>query len=469
MKSTLFFLVAVFAFSMAPCKSYANGDALKNENQTDCWEPDTVYFYHTNTSITNSRFISKYNSQGLLTININQLQGIDSWENASLVTYTYDSNNNLLIKLAQKWENDSWVNVAQTIYTYDSNNNKLTELQQNWLNESWEDSSSYTNTYDSNNNLLTKSFQRWANNSLSSSLITYYTYNSNNILQSELRQSLDSNVWKDLSLITYTYDSNNNLLTYLYQIWDSDSNSWVNSELYTCTYDLNGNLLTKQDKMWGYYSLMEFLVTYTYDSNNNLLTALTQNLGDDNSWENSSLNTYTYDSNNNLLTKLAQKWENDLWENSNQYQWIYDENGNGLSAESWIWVNGSWQSSDNSIYSFVTLMLYYNNMQSVFDGYCDKMTASYMKVGGSYTGTKDATTAPHVQIYSSGKTIHVNNLTGKSGMITVYGIDGVKVAEQAMAGQTTTLEMPVNGIYLVSVKAGNEKAVTAKLMLYFPR
>jgi len=89
--------------------------------------------------------------------------------------------------------------------------------------------------------------------------------------------------------------------------------------------------------------------------------------------------------------------------------------------------------------------------------------------GKIITGIEDLKPALPVQIYSSGKTIHVNNLTGKNVVITVYGIDGVKIVEHATAGQTTTLEMPVSGIYLVSVKAGNEKPVTAKLMLHSSR
>lgn len=106
-----------------------------------------------------------------------------------------------------------------------------------------------------------------------------------------------------------------------------------------------------------------------------------------------------------------------------------------------------------------------NNMQSVFEELeCDKITASYKKVG-VYTGTEDIKTASPVEIYSAGKTIRVNNQTGKNGVITIYRIDGVKVAEQTMAGQTTTLEIPVSGFYLVSVKAGNEKSVTTKVIV----
>jgi len=81
------------------------------------------------------------------------------------------------------------------------------------------------------------------------------------------------------------------------------------------------------------------------------------------------------------------------------------------------------------------------------------------------TGIEDVKTALPIQIYSVRKTIHVNNQTGKKGMVTVYRIDGVKVAEQTVSGQTTTLEMSVSGSYLVSVKVGNEKPVIEKLFV----
>jgi hypothetical protein len=81
------------------------------------------------------------------------------------------------------------------------------------------------------------------------------------------------------------------------------------------------------------------------------------------------------------------------------------------------------------------------------------------------TGINDVKTAQPIQIYSAGKTIYVDNPIGKEAVITVYGIGGVKIAEQKMMSQTTTVEMPVSGFYLVSVKAENEKPVTAKLIV----
>ena len=101
-------------------------------------------------------------------------------------------------------------------------------------------------------------------------------------------------------------------------------------------------------------------------------------------------------------------------------------------------------------------------MQSSYGGTCDKMTASYKKFD-SNAGVEGVKTVSPIEIYSAGRTIYVNNPTGKTGEISVYGIDGVKVAEQAMVNQTTTMELPVSGFYIVSARAGNEEPVTAKL------
>jgi len=47
----------------------------------------------------------------------------------------------------------------------------------------------------------------------------------------------------------------------------------------------------------------------------------------------------------------------------------------------------------------------------------------------------------------------------------VYGINGVKVAERTMAGETTAIEMPAAGFYIVSVQAGNEKPLRVKVVV----
>ena len=85
--------------------------------------------------------------------------------------------------------------------------------------------------------------------------------------------------------------------------------------------------------------------------------------------------------------------------------------------------------------------------------------------GKIITSINEVKTESPIQIYSEGKTIHINNQTGKNGVVSVYRIDGVKVAEQTITSQTTTLEIPISGFYLVSVRAGNENPVIEKVIV----
>ena len=378
----------------------------KAKSGQNWWMPDTINMFPARYTISpNSRDIFKYNSHGLLAERISQTHQRDnSWENEYLCTYTYDSNNNLQTILRQRWVNNSWVYYRTYTYIYDSNNNVLNDGRS-------------TYTYDSNNNVLTK---EWNN-----------------------------------SIETYTYDSNNNMLTSRWQI--RIDNSLFNYRLQTYTYDSNNNVSTLLHLLYG---TIASLYTYTYNSNNNIQTELWQ-AWENNSWRSYLLSTYTYDSNNNLITILTQECYN----NSNprmKRQWVYDENDNCISLEIWDWRDGNWQQINRNCVNY----LYYNNMQSVFEWEeCYKMTASYKKVSSGDTGIEDIKTELPVQIYSAGKIIHVNNPAGINAVVTVYGIDGVKVAEQTIVSQTTTIEMPVSGLYLVSVKAGNEKPVAAKLIV----
>jgi hypothetical protein len=433
----------------------------------DRWEPDTVYcFAYVGENVEwTSRFIFEYKKlfQGLLTVGVRQDQINDSWVNGMQLTCTYDSNYNVLTENVKKWENDSWINFELYASTYDSNNNFLSKIKQNWINDIWVNSLSYTCAYDSNNNLLTEIHQNWINNSWENYNLTTRTYDSNNNVLSFTRQFIEDNLWKNVfNQYIYTYDLNNNLLTKLSQYLSNGM--WKSTYLSTYTYDLNNKMQTHLYQTWQTLAdswedtLFE---TYVFDSNDNLLTLLTTYNFDGHS----VLLTCTYDSNNNLLTELHQYWENDSWVNGKLIRMIYDENGNGISTESLQWINESWQPTNNFIMSFSIIWLYYNNMQNALGmRYCDKMIASYVKISGD-TGIEEIKTALPIQIHSAGKTIHINNQTGKNAVITVYRIDGVKVAEQTMASQTMTLEMPAGGFYLVSVKAGDEKPVTAKVII----
>ena len=408
MKQIIILSIALLAGFLTAEAQDINSLHRKQAQQQDWWEPDTVQCFN-DMGIFRYIYEYHYNSKELLAVCIEQLHG----ENYTQTTYTYDSHHILLSKLIQEWDDNSWVNSKLYTYTYDySNNNLLTGLYQNWVSNSWVNVSLDTYTYDPNNNLLTGLYQSWHNN-----------------------------LWVDIYLNSYTYDSDNKKQTRLYQNWENIPG--LDSTRFTYTYDFNNNMQTELWQEWK-----------------------------NNSWENYALSTYTYDSNNNLLTDTEQgwNWNTNSWVNSTQYRMTYDENDNGISIEWWIWKEDSWQPSHYGAgLSYGNLYLYYNNMQNIFEDRAgmggDKMTASYVKVSGNNTGVKDVKSALPVQIYSAGKTIYVSNRTGKAAVATVYGIDGVKVAEQTMLSQAATLEMPVSGFYLVSVRAGNEKPVTAKVRI----
>ena len=347
----------------------------------------------------------------------------NNWVQVLSYTYTYDSNNNLITKIERLRDKS----INSFTYTYDFNNNILSEQHQRWVNDSWVDGYyhfQYSYTYDSNNNILTKT---------NGDLYTY-TYDFNNNMLTELQQKKVNNSYENSFQKTFTYDSNNNLLTLLSQTWND--NLWVNYKQFV----------------------------YTYDSDDNIQTLLYQ-IWENSSWKNYSQFLYTHDSNNNLITELHQSYSNNSWVYSIQYRRTYDENGNGISAECLKWEDERWQPTSNGS-AQIGVWLYYNNMQNIVEEVGgDKMTASYKKVSGTDTGIKDVKTESPIQIFSAGKTIHINNQTGKNGVVTVYRIDGVKVVEQTMLSQTTTFEMPVSGFYLVSVRTGDEKPVVEKVVV----
>ena len=333
--------------------------------------------------------------------------GIETYVDRTIFQYEHSPQGLIVEETFQFGAYGSWGTYVIDTYTYDLNNNLLTLLRQS---ASRKNVQLYTYTYDSNYNLITEANYMWINDSW---VDGYKTGNN-----------------------TYTYDSNNKILTRLLN----------GSILITYIYDSNNNLIND-----GQY-------TYTYDSNNSLIT---KQLG------NNELYTYTYDSKNNLLTETHQRRINDSWVNEKQYIMSYDDNNNGILVESLIWIDGLWVPTHNyGLNNYATSVIYYNNMNNNCYGWsgCDKMTASYVKISDN-TGKEEIKTESPIQIFSSGKTIHINNQTGKNAEIGVYRIDGVKVAEQTMVGQITTIEIPVSGFYLVSVRAGNEKPVMEKIII----
>ena len=434
-----------------------------SDSGQDWWEPDTINrFSVTDTLTPYLRDIFRYNSHGLLAEKTQQYPINNSLRNTSLYTYTYDSNNNVLTLLLQEGENNE--NYRLYTYTDDSIKNLQTTLVQRWENNSWVNSRLYTYIYDSNKNLQTTLEQIWGNN----------------------------NSWVNDQLYTYIYDSNKNLLSQLYQYWGS--NSWVNSVTYTCyyTYDSNNNLLSKesnvfletytydsnnniltysqqirQNNSWENYQLH----TYTYDSNNNVSTLLRQFYWKNNSWSNTFIYTYTYDSNYNLLSILIERWTGNSWVNSEQHQWIYDENDNCISFVVLSWLNGNWQQLDRNN---CNIYLYYNNMQSIFAwDECCKMTASYTKVSDMPTAIEPVATPEinDISIYPNPTTGELRIKNYELGIknyelgidnvevFDIYGIKQLSIFNFQFSTQIDISHLPA-GIYFVRITT--EKGVITK-------
>ena len=316
---------------------------------------------------------------------------------------------------------------------------------------------SFTYTYDSNHNLHTKLWKYWdrANNSWKNYYLFTYTYDSNNNRLSEKGEWWSRESWSYPEFTYYTYDSDNNLLTEAYSIF-----------LETYTYDSDNNILTKLTRIRRDNSPGEnySLSTYTYDSNHDLLTLLNQNWKND-SWVDYTFVTYTYDSDHNLLIERSQLWRNNSWEDYTQYLMIYDENKNCISAESLIWIpiNESWEPVSHNSSGEPLLWLYYNNMQSAIEArFCNKMTASYIKVSDITTGVEPIA-APELNAVS----IYPNPTTGPvtiadEGLsitkILVYDLFGAKLID------TTDIILDIShlsaGIYFVRIIS--EKGVVTK-------
>ncbi|MCL1934218.1 MAG: T9SS type A sorting domain-containing protein [Candidatus Azobacteroides sp.] len=430
----------------------------------DWWEPDTVYvFFNDSETERGVRNIFEYNSQGLLAVSIRQIPENNSWVNSSSCIYTYDLNNNLLTELDRSWRDNSWVNSYLYTYTYDPDNNLLTELEESeGINRYL---SSYT--YDSNNNALTFSRQIWYNNSWMYILRDTSTYDSDNNLLTELREFMINGVLKNDYLYIYTYDSDNNVLNELRQNWEDDS--WVNSDQTARTYDSNNNVLNELHQGWENDSWVNSDQTARiYDSDNNVLNELRQNWEND-SWVNSGQIARTYDSDNNLLVELQQNWRNNSWENSIRYLMTYDENGNGTLAECWWWVNDSWQPSSNIIFSYPTLWLYYNNMQSVFVGSgCDRMTASYVKVSDFSTGVEPLATPESnaISVYPNPTTGELRIKNYESGIkdIQIFDLIGNKLPLRMETGRDAVdISHLPPGMYFVQIIT-DKGVVTKKIV-----
>jgi hypothetical protein len=96
------------------------------------------------------RFVSTYNSNNKITLDIVQRWNVASWSDIGRIQYAYDSRWNLLSATLQSLDNGQYTNVMRMILTYDAHDNMLSLRYQNWGTTAWLENEAFRMYYDSN-------------------------------------------------------------------------------------------------------------------------------------------------------------------------------------------------------------------------------------------------------------------------------------------------------------------------------
>jgi hypothetical protein len=99
----------------------------------------------------------------------------ETWINFQLFTYTYDESGHNLTYFEQSWGDNAWINSKLITRTFNQDGCILSEMTQEWLN-TWNNISSSTYTYDENDNCLSGTWFNWSDNSWENSMKVEYEY-----------------------------------------------------------------------------------------------------------------------------------------------------------------------------------------------------------------------------------------------------------------------------------------------------
>jgi hypothetical protein len=117
----------------------------------------------------------EYNDIKKLSTHLVQFYTGDLWINNLLYSYTYDQNGYDLTYCLQFWGENEWLSNTLITTVYDENGRKLSELIQEWL-DTWNNITNSTYTYDEIGNCLTKTLFNWNNDFWENYTMTEYEY-----------------------------------------------------------------------------------------------------------------------------------------------------------------------------------------------------------------------------------------------------------------------------------------------------
>lgn len=111
---------------------------------------ETYYDVINGNNINTSRWIYSYSGDKLnSTLLENWNEDLTEWQSSRKNEYSYNSNNLLTSDIEYYWENNSWVNSYKENFTYDGFNNTITSKSYYWdeTDNSWKNSFDYSHNY----------------------------------------------------------------------------------------------------------------------------------------------------------------------------------------------------------------------------------------------------------------------------------------------------------------------------------
>ena len=196
---------------------------------------------------------------------------------------------------------------------------------------------------------------------------------------------------------------------------------------------------------------------YTYNTQNKLIEKIYQFWGETEQWVNYRRYTSTYDTQDNLTENSYQEWTwVEQWADIWKYTYTYDDNNNATTG-----IYQGWEDT-------VTLLMFYNNMQSCYSFYDDfSLPHYYYKFTTTY---KDATTAiPNpentnpknkITLYPNpvSNILHIEtDNTGNIPEVKIYSIQGILLINTT--GNQIDVSLLPSGVYIVEINGVYQKIV----------
>ncbi|SHJ08204.1 Por secretion system C-terminal sorting domain-containing protein [Hymenobacter daecheongensis DSM 21074] len=240
------------------------------------------------------------------------------WGGATTLTNTY----NVQGRVTQIISTDSATNTpyGKTLLTYNTQGLVTEELEQNWNGSAYVNSYRIQQAYDANGRETLYLDQEWRNNAW----LTRYgyrstrTYNPAGAILTEVSETLNTttSIWEPDYRTTYTVNASNQWTEFTGQEWDNGvyvndyrvrNVVWYNwAKLLPAYYEQQQ--WDPATSTWG----EDYRTTFTYQPNGSYVS-IGQELVAPNVWLNDDRHTYTYDNLGNEILHQGEIWTNNAW------------------------------------------------------------------------------------------------------------------------------------------------------------